>query len=416
LVPPAEPPHVPAITTWLDRSAWLWIAFGSALRVLWPLDMEWKYDEKWMFATAVRLADGRAPWPWVGMPSGVKLRNPGLSIWQFAALARVFREPVAMAQAVQAINVLALWGLALWVVRTWMHEDRALGLWSIAAFAVSPLAVLFSRKIWAQDLLIVFVLAWLWFHRKRERPLGAALWGASGALLGQVHMSGFFAAAALAIVTAFHDRRRFPLIPWLAGSALGALPLVPWLSEVWATRDQGVVTAGSRSLQFFAEAIRHAFGLGLAYPLGREYRTFLRGPGASHVSDAARYGLLALLGLGLAWLLARAVRAQRGHAEWTLPEPVLTYGACVLLTGLAFYALRVQIFAHYLIVFGPMLHICAAWLLYPRRSALLALCALQAFLSFEFLHYIHQHGGAPASDYGPSYATQSEPERSQLPE
>jgi len=91
----------------LDRLPWLFLILGSFFRVSWPLDMEWKGDEKWMFAKALAIASNQAPWPWIGMPSGVGLQNPGLSIWPFALLAHVAHDPVAMAQAVQWINVKA---------------------------------------------------------------------------------------------------------------------------------------------------------------------------------------------------------------------------------------------------------------------------------------------------------------------
>jgi hypothetical protein len=400
-----------------DRWPWLFLALGSVLRVAWPLDMEWKYDEKWMFQTAVRVANGQEPWSWVGMPSGVQLRNPGLSFWPFALLGHVTQDPVAMTQVVQWCNVLGVWILAAWVMRTWSAADRALGLWSLALYAVSPLTVLFSRKLWAQDLLILLVVPWLWAHRKRATKLGGFGWGFFGAVLGQLHMSGFFAAAALCVVTLWRDRRRFPLLPWLVGSLCGAWPLIPWLLEVARPGTHGATLAHShRSLAFFAHGVRHAFGLGLEYPLGRHYKTFLRGPEwfgmLTHLNKLARYGLFALLGLGVA-LRVRALRSP-GQGQASVPEPVGTYLATVLLTGVLLLAAGVAVYAHYLIVLGPLLHLGAAWLLYPRRTALFSACALQAFLSVSFACFIHAHAGAPNADYGMTYRAQSEVQRREL--
>ena len=401
-------PTPPSDTHGLDRWAWLFVLTGSVLRVAWPLDMEWKFDEKWMFAKALAIASGREAWPWIGMPSGVGLQNPGLSIWPFALLAYVFPEPVAMTQAVQWINVLGLWGFALWVKRTWSAQHQALGLWGIALYAVSPLAVLFSRKIWAQDLLIVFVLPWLWGHRRRKHAWGAALWGLSGALLGQVHMSGFFAAAALLIVTAFMDRGRFHVLGWLAGSVLGALLLVPWLRFLLSPAARHVESGGELTLRFFIEALRHAWGLGIEYALGDAYHALLSGPSIAgvdtHLAAAARFALFALL------LLAVVDRVRAGLRDH-VPEPVRSYAGCVLIAGLGLCAARVSMYAHYLIVFGPLLHVVAAWSLSGRRWAVLALCGLQTFLSACFIVYIHVHGGAPEADYGTAYRAQSAEQR-----
>jgi hypothetical protein len=402
-------PNAPVI----DRLPWLFLLLGSLLRVLWPLDIEWKFDEKWMFAKALAVASGQESWPFIGMPSGVGLQNPGLSIWPFAVLGHVFREPVSMTQAVQWINVLGLWGFALWVKKTWPAPEQALGLWGCALYAVSPLAVLFSRKIWAQDLLIVFVLPWLWGHRRRETVWGAALWGLCGALLGQVHMSGFFAAAALLAATVLTDRGRFRVGAWLAGSALGALLLLPWLQFVLSPSSPHVGSAGHFSPAFFVEAARHAWGLGLEYALGRGYRQLLKGPQvagvATHLAGIARYGLLGLL-------LVAAVLRVRDGLRVHVPEPVRTYTGCVLIAGLALIALRVQMYAHYLIVFGPLVHIAAAWTVYTRRWAVLALCSLQAFISVCFLLFIHTHGGAENADFGKSYRAQTAEERALPPE
>jgi hypothetical protein len=205
-------------------AAWLCIALGSCLRLTWSLDFEWKSDERWMFGEAQRIAQGVDPWPWVGMPSGIGVQNPGASVWAFAALAHLAHDPVSMTRAVALLNVLSLWGFAWWVRATWAPRDRAVGLWGVALFALSPLPILFARKIWAQDLLPALLVPWLWAHAKRERVPAAFAWGACGALLGQVHMSGFFAAAALALATLLVERRQGGTRwrAWLAGSACGA--------------------------------------------------------------------------------------------------------------------------------------------------------------------------------------------------
>jgi hypothetical protein len=391
---------------------WLLLAAGSALRLAWPLDMEWKFDEKWMFAKAQRIAHGSEALPWIGMPSGVGLQNPGLSIWPFACLARLTHDPVHMTELVQLLNVLVLWGFAFWVHSTWPREDRELGLWGVALFAVSPLPVLFARKIWAQDLLPLFVLPWLWSHSRRERPLAAFAWGLLGALLGQLHMSGFFAAAALFMVSVATDRKRFPWRPWLLGSALGALLLIPWLSYLLSPAAQHASTGRVLSLKFFSEALSNAWGLGLRYPLGRTYNRFLAGPAlfgvATHLGALARYGLLGLLVLS-AGLLVRE-RKTLATSAW-----LRGYFWTIALGGLLLTAAGVQVYAHYLIVWSPLLHVLAVWLVFRRRALLLALCGAQLFLTASFLLFIHREGGVADADYGVAYRAQSIEQRRPLP-
>ena len=391
-----------------DRAVWVFMILGTLLRVMWPLDMEWKFDEKWMFAKGVAIAQGRDAWPWVGMPSGVGMRNPGMSIWPFALIAYVADTPIGMNTVIQWLNALGLWAFALWVHKTWPKEHRALGMWGLALYAVTPLAVLFSRKIWAQDVLVLLVVPWLWGHRARQSWWGAGAWGLCGALLGQIHMSGFFAAAALLLVTCAQDRLRWSVGGWLVGSVLGSLTLLPWIQYVLSPESRGASQAGF-SPAYFIQALRHAWGLSLEYPLGRSYHTLLRGPLIAGIetqlAQLARYGLLLLLTWGL------IARALDGKQLLRLPEVVYTYAGCAACTGLLMIAARVQVYEHYLIVLGPMLHITAAWLLFKRRAAVLLLCTLQAFLTVCFMLFIHARGGAAEADYGKTYRTQTAEER-----
>ena len=137
--------------------------------------------------------------PWLGMNSGVQILNPGFSIWPFALMARFTEDPVAMVQWIQWSNVIALWAFFWLFTRAVPTEERGAWLWGLALFAVSPFAIIFSRKLWAQNVLPFFCAVVLWGHFYRRTRLGAFAWGLAGALLGQIHMSGFFFAFALAL-------------------------------------------------------------------------------------------------------------------------------------------------------------------------------------------------------------------------
>ena len=392
----------------LSRIApWVCIAIGSLLRLVWPLDFEWKYDEKWMFHRAHQIADGSVPWPWVGMASGGGLENPGASIWPFAWLAHVAPDPASMNFAIALLNVLALGGFALWVVRAWNERDRTLGLWSVALFAVSPMPVLFARKIWAQDVLPVLLVPWLWAHTKRDRAVAAFTWGAVGALLGQVHMSGFFAAAGMTLATLIFDRKGTRWAPWFAGSAVGALPLLPWLAHL-VSPDAASSNARVVSLRFFWDAFMGTWGLSLRYSLKKHFGEFLRSPelfgvqswlvGLAHIA-------LALLAIGCVIVLAR----RRKSLE--LSRELRIYAGTVIAGGLLLHAAGVQVYPHYLIVFSPLPHVLATWVLSHKPSWFWTACGLQLFITASFLIYIHVHGGAPRGDYGTTYRAQSAEQR-----
>src|ERR1700759_5090165 len=90
----------------VDRCVWVFLILGTLLRLIWPLDMEWKFDEKWMFAKGLSIAQGHEAWPWLGMPSGVGLRNPGMSIWPFGVIAHLVPSPVGMMFTIAVLNTL----------------------------------------------------------------------------------------------------------------------------------------------------------------------------------------------------------------------------------------------------------------------------------------------------------------------
>jgi hypothetical protein len=387
---------------------WIFIALGSIARVIWPHDFEWKYDEKWMFDAVQRIARGEAPWPWIGMPSGAGVQNPGASIWPFVALAHVTHDPATMTFIIMLLNVCALWGFAFWVQRTWPSRDRELGVWGVALFAVSPLPVLFSRKIWAQDVLPVLVVPWLWGHTTRKHFAGACAWGAFGALLGQVHMSGFFAAAALVLATVIADRKGTHWVGWFVGSAIAALPLLPWIQFLMSPQANRGSTEHSLSLVFFSDAFLNCWGLHLRYSLGKHFVPYLKGPrlfGFPTLLAAGAHVLLAGLALTGGWL---AIRNWR-----TLPMPAVlrVHAMALVLCGIAMHAVGVVVYPHYLIVFSPIVHVLAVWSLAPRPRLWCVACGLQLFVTATFLSFIHLNGGAPRGDYGVAYSAQTPAQR-----
>lgn len=371
--------------------------------------MEWKGDEQWMFARAIAAAhDGVLPW--LGMNSGAHILNPGFSIWPFALFARLTDDPVAMVQWVQWSNVIALWAFFWLFVRAVPVEARSVWLWGLALFAVSPFAVMYSRKLWAQDLLPIFGVAVLWGHFYRRKRLGAFAWGLAGALIGQIHMSGFFFAFALACATVVRDGRRKELratrwMYWIAGSLIGGAILLPWLSAL-TTGHAGHSVYHFReilTLNFYAQWFLAVWGIGLA---------------------ATRYGGMQFLREPLVWghptylmLLAHAYLAGAGlwitlrwFASGLRPrfDEQLTFYVVVtfIVVGVLLTFSGVRIRPHYLIVVAPFVHLWAAGVTWPRRRLLASVAATQMLVTATFLVLVHRQGGMPWTDYGWSYRAQ----------
>ncbi len=420
-----DTPAVPRL--WLAGLV-LALALGAALRLVWPGDIEFKGDEQWTYREAGDAARG-GPWPRLGMPSGAGPRNPGASVWVFILLSRATGpgDPPALARAVQLLNIAALLALVAFAVLLVPRGEREPWLWAAALAAVNPTAVLLQRKIWAQSVLPLLTLALLAGWWKRDRFWGAFLWGLLGAAVGQVHMAGFFFAAGFALWAALFDRRRVAWLGWLSGSALGAVPLLPWLAYLLTEYHAGgppSVFSWSRlyRFKFWSRWVAQPLGLGLDYSLGDDYTAFLRYPvvggrptylawGAAQALVLAGMVLLAL-GAYRLWQgrrrLPALVRGGDSPTAFTLSAALWGFGALLTATTLFIYP-------HYLAVAFPLTLVWLARLALPAapdrpaerklgRGVLLGLFLAQAVLTSTFLGYVHVNGGARHGDYGTSYA------------
>jgi hypothetical protein len=377
-----------------DSLAILILILGSALRLLWPTDLEWKYDQIWMFNAAHEFANQIKPFDWMGMTSSAGVPNPGLSVWVFIQIAKFTTTPVQMTMVIQWINVICLWGF--WLL------FRNFGLSNgILWMAVAPIPIFLSRIIWAQSLVLPFVLIFMAGYLKREKYLFAFLWGLFGLLMGQVHMAGFFLFASVTMVTVWLDwkAKKFSFknwIPWAMGCLVGALPLIPWLK---------VLVGGSRksSLSFwehfnpklFSHAFTTLWGVNLNYLLGTDFVTVLKSP-------------ISILVIALALQGSYVLYKDLKNPKTLLPKKDLEkrlYLAFLVVYFLLFQLAGATTYVHYLVVVFPVVYIWG----YSRISHyspkfFWLIIAQQLILSFMLLYFIHDHCGA--DHYGAPYRCQ----------
>ncbi len=418
------------------------VLLGAVLRLSWGWDIEYKADEQYTTDAALGLGN-QAPWPPLGMESSVHIRNPGMSIWVFSALARIFdaHDPVGLARGVQFANVAAL-AILLWFALCLVpREEREHWLWATALAALCPAEILYDRKIWAQSVVPIFaMLTWIaWWYRRR--PVGALLWGLLGAVLGQIHMGGFFLGAAIALWTALFGRSgkgRVQWGYWLVGSLLGMIPLVPWLEYLWSLCQTRVGNEGgleqlisllndakvSIGLRFWVYWVGFPFGLNLSHSLGRKhFIDFLRYP---VVADRPTYGvLLTCLVSGFVAvriLFGTILALWRQRERWQTmflgleSESAFMTSCAFFGYGLLLATSSLKVNCHYLMIAFPMQYVWLSRLALrvgpsPTRPALgrellLTMCIADFLMSVLFLYYIHVNGGAPHGDYGLSYGAQ----------
>ena len=120
--------------------------------------MEFKGDE----AVALRLAlpiFETGEWPQVGLMSSVGIHNPPFFIYMLALPMAISMDPVWVTGSLVGLLavITVLW--TYWVVRPRWGMMAAFS--AALLFACSPWAVLYARKIWAQDVLPIFCVALL---------------------------------------------------------------------------------------------------------------------------------------------------------------------------------------------------------------------------------------------------------------
>jgi 4-amino-4-deoxy-L-arabinose transferase-like glycosyltransferase len=137
------------------------VLIAAVLRLGNPGITEFFHDEAMLSMLAQDMAAGKT-FPTEGILSSVGIPNPPTSVYVMWLPYKFTDDPLVATLYVAALNVIGV-GLL------WLIAHRYLG--NIAAltaglvYAVNPWAVLYSRKIWAQDFLTPFLLAALLLGR-----------------------------------------------------------------------------------------------------------------------------------------------------------------------------------------------------------------------------------------------------------
>lgn len=208
------------------------LLLAAVLRMGWPGLTEFKGDEARLVALALEMAQFET-FPLRGISSSVGLPNFPTSVWIYALPLMAWRHVMAPLLFTGLANVLAVAG-TWWLVRRLWGPRAALA--AALLFAVSPWAVVHSRKIWAQNLLPPLVVGWAisaFLTFVEERPRFVALHVLLLALAVQVHPAALSLLAPSALFLVLF-RRHVRWKPLLAGAAVALFTVAPfaiYLSE-----------------------------------------------------------------------------------------------------------------------------------------------------------------------------------------
>ena len=396
----------------------LCLLIAALLRFAWIGDAEYKDDEDQLFQYSQAISTTHL-WPAIGTTSGVReIRHPVLGVWTFALLADALhlRTPLAVTASVPGLSLLALALLFWFAWRVVPPPQRDIWLWTAALASVNLVATVYARKIWIPSLLPLFsvVLLIAWSHRHTRA--GALIWGIDGALIGQIHMTGFFYAAAVLVGTALFSRRSTRWRAWLVGSAWGVIPALPWLYYLWINHPALLEHASALPLTLFnLDFFRMAFEISLSqtaeFNLGSHFHEYLAYPVLFGVPtravDAARLSLHALGILALIVPLAVMLGRRRRPSGVSDTHLCLFNGA---LAGILMSVAGVPNAPNHHLMLFPLEYLWIPTMVIgylPRpRVWLTAIWLGSAVCTVGFLQFIHQHCGAPDGDYGVSYRCQ----------
>jgi hypothetical protein len=409
---PAPSPlaEAPWLSQRAERAVLLAILAVAALVRLGRLDlMEFKADEAEACRLAYQVIDGLrgdAPFPLTGLMASVTVPNPPLFIYLLALPLLVWPNPLAAAVFVACGNVAAV---AVCYLIGRRYFSPFIGLGAAALYALAPWAVIFSRKIWAQDFLPIvigcFVLAAHSFLVDRQpRSLAWLLILAAAAV--QIHFSALILAGVLVVLLV--AGRSAVRIRWLGiGVAASLVLYLPYLLHFVRTHGADFAHLGGWQNES-----------GRLMPAGQRLLLALRYPFSVTGADETAI----LVGTQPAWALPFALATGLGALAGTI-------WLCVRDRSSPFFSARLMAVIwlilptlglalagaipspHYFIILYPLAFLGLAAALEKlggrRRGvsiALLAICLIgYAGLDAAIFQTVAERGGAPA-DYGAAYA------------
>ena len=278
------------------------ILLAGLLRTIWPGITEFKADEARLMTLAMEMAEFKT-FPLRGISSSVGIPNFPASVWSYALPLFFWKHIYSATIFTGLLNTAAV---LLCYTFTRRYVGRTAAIVATLMFAVSPWAIVHSRKIWAQNLLPFFVMVWafsaaLTFVEGRKKWLIVHI--AAGVFAFQIHLAAISLLAASAVLFVVFWRK----MPWRAffiGCAVALLTLAPFITYIFG-RSSGLSalsSGGGRSLTFSWEPFVHAVRLTTGWQFhaitGSQFQTFLAQlPPMNWIFWV--WGILTLAGLGL---------------------------------------------------------------------------------------------------------------------
>ncbi|MFN2237731.1 MAG: ArnT family glycosyltransferase [Anaerolineales bacterium] len=366
--------------------------------------MEFKEDEAFNLMKARELSELKS-FPTRSGVSSTGIPEPPVFMYLLSVPIVISDDAVFVTGWIALFNVIGVFLCYLLVRR---HISASTALITASFFAISPWQVLFSRKIWTQNLVPPFILLFLLLlfeavFRNRPHFIVYAIMLLSICL--QLHISAVFMVIFMLILTIW-QRRNINMKYLGIGVLLALLLFTPYFFDIIISDFEALLAAYARVNAAFvlrSKGITLPLQLvttnGFEYSLGSSYGDFIQSAPRLSVMDITMM-FLCILGLGMAVFSPSSV--QRSLALYTS-------------LGLGFFIIiNTELYPHYFNALLPILFILCAlpiaylfehvksswkWITYLGLATILI---YQFSFTFSFLDFIHR-SNCIEGDYGPPY-------------
>jgi len=280
--------------------------------------VEYFHDDAMLSTLALEMANGEN-FPLTGILSSTGIPNPPTSVYVMAIPFSLSSDPNFAIHFVMLLNVVGV-GI-LWMIAH-RYFGRQVGIFVSLAYAINPWAVLFSRKIWAQDFHTPFILLglllllygfWESSDQRGWKQAFAQLLSIPILLFAfQIH----FAALALApiiLVALWMGRKRIIWRAMLISFILSACVLAPYIIGLTETLSQDATrisdaanrSSASNGVSFTSEPIIDtgylSSGAGLETWVAPDQQDKLRETYPPFTQAGLLFSLLMLVGIVIVW-------------------------------------------------------------------------------------------------------------------
>ncbi len=284
-----------------------------------------------------------------GTVSSIGILNPPLFNYILTPITFFTLDPKVFSFLIALINSFSI---AFFYLTIKKYYGQIIAFTSSMLFALSPWAILYSRKIWNQDLLVPFFILMFYSFHKIIRDKKQIFWlpfTLSSVFLVQLHQASIFFIS-IVFIFMLLQKAKINFKYLLIGAILGMVPLIPYLSyevkfgypDFKALFSSQQRLNSNRSVEYFLRPLQITSQGNFSFILGKDLETFTRKFPIVNSFKKLFYIEYILIVIG-AFIFIKRFKTYRA----------LAYSAILL--PLIYFILKIEPFMHYYIIVLPLL-------------------------------------------------------------